>query len=113
MMDKTIGPAARTARFVMFTFGIAGTILWAVRSWVPRPWVAIHFIGRDLWALFWRHEFWFNSQWRYPSWHYLYQWYAYLATSWKASLSVGVALFAGGVGALWLDRLIVRWNRTP
>ena len=111
-MDKTIGPAARTMRFLGMTAILAGVILWAVRAIDPRPWIVIVFIGRDLWALFWRHEFYFNGRWFYPSWHYFYASYLYLAGSWQASLSTGVALFFGGVVALWIDRLLVRWNRS-
>ncbi|AWP24522.1 hypothetical protein C4901_15300 [Acidiferrobacter sp. SPIII_3] len=112
-MDKTIGPAARTLRFLALTLGIAGAILWAVRWWVPQPWTVIVFLGRDLRATFWHHEFWFNGRWHHPGRGHFDQSYAYVAGSWQASLMVGAALFVGGVGALWLDRLIVRWLRTP
>lgn len=112
-MDKTIGPASRTMRFLAFTAILAGTILWSVREWVPRPWIVIVFLGRALWATLWGHEFWFNGRWHHPGRGHFYQSYVYLAASWQASLSVGVAFFVGGVVALWIDRWIVRWNRTP
>jgi hypothetical protein len=110
-MDKTIGPASRTLRFLLFTAILASTILWAARAWVPRPWIVVGFTGRDMLALFLHREFWFNGHWRYPSWHYFYASYQYLAGSWQASLTTGAALFVGGVAALWIDRLVVRWNR--
>ena len=112
-MDETIGPAARTLRYLLFTAILAGAILWAARSWGPQPWTVIVFSGGDLWAWCLRREFWFNGHWRYPRWHYFYASYKYIAGSWKASLSVGTALFVGGVAALWIDRLLIKWNRTP
>ena len=112
-MDKTIGPAARTMRFLSLTLVLAGAILWAARAWVPRPWTVIIFLGRDLWATLWGHEFYFNGRWHHPGRGHLYQSYRYIAASWKASLAVGVALFIGGVAALWTDRVLVKWNRTP
>ena len=112
-MDKTIGPASRTLRFLAFALGIAGLILWAVRGFDGRPWIALRFCGLDLRALLWHHEFYFGGGWRVPGWWRFTQAYQYVAGSWLASISVGAALFVGGIGARWLDRLIVRWNRTP
>lgn len=112
-MNKTIGPAARTMRFLLITPATAALILWAARGWVPRPWTVIVFLGRDLWATLWGHEFWFNGHWLVPGWRFLCPSYEYVAASWQASLLVGGALFVGGVAALWIDRLIVRWHRTP
>ena len=112
-MEKTIGPAARSLRFLLFTAILAGAILWSVRAIDPRPWAVIVFSGRDLWAGCWGREFWFNGHWLVPGWRYVYPSYQYIAGSWKASLSVGVALLVGGVLSLWIDRLIVRWNRSP
>jgi hypothetical protein len=100
-------------RFLVFTAILAGAILWAARAWVPRPWIVVDFLGRDLWGTLWDREFWFNGRWHYPGRGHLYQSYAYIAASWKASLAVGVALFVGGVLSLWVDRLFVRWNRSP
>lgn len=120
MNTKVIGPAARTLRFVALTPILAGTILWSVHEWVPRPWAVIRFLGRDcgrdLWAMLF-HIFhpglWFSGPWYYhPRWHF-YAAYRYIAGSWQASLAVGIALFVGGVAALWIDRQIVRWNRSP
>ena len=113
MMDKTIGPAARSVRFLLFTAILTGAILWAVRGIEPRPWTVIVFLGRDLRAMFEHHEFYANGRWWAPGWRYVPVSYHYLAASWKAALAVGVALFVGGVAALWIDRLIVRWLRTP
>ena len=112
-MDKTIGPAARTLRFLAFTLGIAGVILWAIRDIDPRPWIALRYCGLDLRAMLWHHKFYFGGDWKVPGWWRFTQACQYVAGSWLASLTVGAALFAGDVAARWIDRLIVRWNRTP
>lgn len=102
--SQAIGPAARTARFLLFTLGIAGAILWAIQAIDPRPWIVLRFCGQELRAALAGHS---------PEWHQFVTAYRYLAASWIASLSIGAALFVGGVGARWLDRMIVRWNRMP
>lgn len=102
--SQAIGPAARTARFLLFTLGIAGVILWAIQAIDPRPWTDLRFCGLELRVVLAGHS---------PDWRGFVTAYRYVAASWIASLSVGGALFAGGVGARWLDRLIVRWNRMP
>lgn len=103
-MSQAIGPAARTARFLMFTFIIAVACLWAVRAIDPRPWAVLRFCGLELRAMLTGHD---------PDLRMLAEAYRWLAASWTASLSVGAALFVGGVAARWLDQLVVRWNRTP
>jgi hypothetical protein len=112
-MDKTIGPAARTMRFLAFTLVLAGTILWAVRHADPRPWIILRFLGLDMRAMFTHREFYFDGRWLIPGWRFLSPLYQYIAGSWKASLMVGAALFVGGVAALQIDRWIIRWNRSP
>ena len=112
-MDKTIGPASRTLRFLVFALGIAGAILWAVHSVDPRPWIVIRFLGLDMWALLWHREFYFGGHWKVPGWRLFAPAYQYVSGSWLASLTVGAAIFVGGVAARWIDRLIVRWNRPP
>lgn len=112
-MDKAIGPAARTVRFLLIMPTLTGVILWAARSIEARPWIVLRFLWLDLGGMVSHHEFWFNGRWLVPGWRYFPVSYHYLAASWKASLAVGAALFLAGVGALWIDRLIIRWHRSP
>ena len=112
-MDRTIGPAARTMRFLAITLTLGGANLWAVRGIEPRPWAVLRFLALDARAAFTRHEFYFNHHWMVPGWRYAYPSYQYIASSWQASLTVGLALFLGGLAAVGLDRLVRRWHRSP
>lgn len=112
-MDKTIGPAARSVRFLLITPATAALILWAARRIEPRTWKVLRFLGQDLWAMWAGHEFWQAGRWVAPGWRFFPDAYHYVAASWQASAAIGAALFAGGFTALWIDRLIIRWNRTP
>jgi hypothetical protein len=108
---KAIGPAARATRFLLVTPSVAGLILWAVRGIEPRPWTALRFLMLDARAAFLGHQFYFNGHWIVPGWRWLAPSYQYLAHSWKASLTVGLAIFIGGLVAVGLDRLVRRWHR--
>ncbi|UEO01119.1 hypothetical protein A9R16_006910 [Acidiferrobacter thiooxydans] len=110
---KAIGPAARATRFLLITPSIAGLTLWAARGIEPRPWTVLRFLWLDARAAFTRHEFYFNGHWLIPGWRYLYPSYEWLAGSWRASLTVGLAIFIGGLVATGLDRLVRRWHRSP
>ncbi|MHB1608446.1 MAG: hypothetical protein ACYCXX_07370 [Acidiferrobacter thiooxydans] len=110
---KAIGPAARTVRFLLITPSVAGLILWAVRGIEPRPWTVLRFLWMDARAGFLEHQFYFNGHWIVPGWRYAYPSYQYIASSWKSSLTVGLALFLGGLAAVGLDRLARRWHRSP
>lgn len=113
-MDKPIGPAARTIRFLAITPTVAGMILWAARSIEARPWTVIRFLWRDALASITGHEFWFNGRWITPgSPQWLYQSYEHIAASWKASAAVGLALFLGGLASYGVNRLVVRLHRNP
>ncbi len=112
-MDRTIGPAARTMRFLAITSAVASTILWAARGIEGRPWAALRFLMLDARAAFLGHQFYFNGHWIVPGWHWLAPSYQYVAGSWRASLVVGLALFIGGLVAVGLDRLVLRWHRSP
>ena len=113
MTDKPIGPASRAARFLLITPCAATAVLWAVRSIEARPWIVLHFLLLDARGLFTGHEFYFDGHWIVPGWRWLSPSYAYISESWHASLTVGLALFAGGLAAHWIDRLVIRWHRTP
>jgi hypothetical protein len=112
-MDKTIGPAARSVRFPAITLTLGGTILWAARGIEPRPWAVMRFLMLDARGALLGHQFYFNGHWIVPGWRYVYPSYQYIASSWKASLAVGAALFIGGLVATGLDRLVLRWYRSP
>lgn len=112
-MDKTIGPAARSVRFLLIAPATAGMILWGVRGWIPGPWIVLRSLWQDLDGMWTNHEIWLGGRWRTPGWRFFPEAMRYVAGSWQASLTIGVALFVGGVVALWIDRLIIRWNRTP
>ena len=53
----------------------------------------------DLWAIARHHEFYFNGQWMVPGWRLFYPSYLYIA-----------APFVADIIALWIDRLIMRWQ---
>ena len=113
MIDKSIGPASRTARFLAITPTVAGAVLWAVRSIEARPWRVIRFLWMDARGSLTGREFWFNGRWVVPGWRWLAPSYAYIAGSWAASLAVGAALFVGGLAAFAINRLAVRLHRNP
>ncbi len=113
MIDKSIGPASRTVRFLAIAPTVAGVILWAVRSIEVRPWIVLHFLLLDARGSFTGHEFYFDGHWIVPGWRWLAPSYRYIAESWAASLAVGLALFAGGLAAFAVNRLVVRLHRTP
>ncbi len=113
MIDKPTGPASRAVRFLAITPGVAGIILWAIRGLEARPWIVLHFLLLDARGLFIGHEFWFDGHWIVPGWRWLAPSYAYISESWRASLTVGLALFVGGLVSYGVNRIVIRLHRNP
>lgn len=116
-MDQELKPEARAMRLLLIPPAVAAGGLWAVRDLVPQPWMVIDFLCKDLWGMarqvrYADYQFYFNGQWVTPGWRWFPPAIPYISHSWKASTAVAVALLIGGIVAVIVDRLAIRWN-TP
>lgn len=115
MMEPELKPAPRAMRLLLITPAAAAGVLWAVRDFVPKPWMVVDLLGKDLWGIAWQarhpnYQFRFNGRWVTPGWHWFPESFHYLSHDWKATLMIAGALFIGGTVAVIVDRLALKWN---
>lgn len=117
MMEPELKPDARVMRFVLITPAAATGVLWAAQYFglVSRPWMVIVFSCRDLLGIIMQaahpnYQFYFNGHVVTPGWRWFPESFHYLSHDWKASLTVASALLMGGIVAVIVDRLAIKWN---
>lgn len=116
-MEPELKPEARLMRLVLIPPATAAGVLLAVRDFVPQPWMVIRLSCENLFGIVMRafhprYQFHFNGRWVTPGWRWFPPAIPYISHNWKASIAVAGALLIGGIVAVIVDRLAIRWS-TP
>ena len=114
MIDKAIGPAARTMRLVAITPAAAMGFLYLARTLVPLPWMTVRFLVRGgLADALGRQSFDFHGHlYGTGTWIWRAAYHA-ISSSAPASAVVALALFLGGLVALGVNKLVWRAHTQP
>ncbi|MHB1609200.1 MAG: hypothetical protein ACYCXX_11315 [Acidiferrobacter thiooxydans] len=114
MIDKAIGPAARTMRLVAITPAAAMGFLYLARTLVPLPWMTARFLARGMLAdALGRDSFYLQGH-RYATGMWIWRAaYHAVSASPAASAAVALATFLGGLVALGVNRLVWRAHTQP